>query len=159
MPSSVRNFRTSGQTLVTELPPLIRDQRTADADHLRLLSIFHFVGAGLAVLGLGFLGLHYLFFHAFLNNPEMWKNQKSGVPPPRELLALFKWFYVAFGAWFVVSAIGNVLSGMFIGRRKYRTFSLVVSVINCIHIPLGTVLGVFTIIVLLRPSVLEAYEA
>jgi Na+-driven multidrug efflux pump len=144
---------------VTELPPLIRDQRKADADHLRLLSIFHFVGACLAVLGLGFLAIHYLIFHAFLSNPDMWKNQKGGMPPPKEFFAMFKWFYVVFAAWFVISAVLNVLSGIFIGRRKYRTFSLVVAIINCIHIPLGTVLGVFTIIVLLRPSVLEAYEA
>ena len=72
---------------------------------------------------------------------------------------IFKWLYIAFGMWFVVSAIANVLSGVFLGRRKYRTFSLVVAVMNCIHIPLGTVLGVFTIIVLLRPSVREVYDA
>jgi hypothetical protein len=143
---------------MTELPPLMRDQRKADADHLRLLSIFHYVGAGLAALGLGFIFVHYLFFHAFLDNPEMWRNQKGAVPPPKEFFAMFKWFYVAFGVWFVVSGILNVLSGVFISRRKFRTFSLIVAVMNCIHIPLGTVLGVFTIIVLLRPSVREVYE-
>jgi Na+-driven multidrug efflux pump len=137
----------------------MRDQRKADADHLRLLSIFHFIGAGLAVLGLGFLALHYLFMHTFLDNPDMWKNQKGAVPPPKEFFAIFKWFYVIFGLWLVVSCILNVLSGLFIGRRKYRTFSLVVAFINCIHIPFGTVLGVFTIVVLLRPSVREVYEA
>ena len=71
---------------------------------------------------------------------------------------MFKWFYVIFGVWLVVSGITNLLSGLFIGRKKYRTFSLVVAFINCIHIPFGTVLGVFTIIVLLRPSVREVYE-
>jgi len=148
-----------GEIKMTELPPLMRDQRKADADHLRLLSIFHFIGAGLAVLGLGFLAIHYLFLHVFLNNAEMWKNQKGAMLPPREFLALFKWFYIVFGVWLVMSGIANVLSGIFLGRRKYRTFSLIVAVINCIHVPLGTVLGVFTIIVLLRPSVREVYEA
>jgi hypothetical protein len=33
------------------LAPLPRDQRKIDADHLKLLAIFHFVGAGLAVWG------------------------------------------------------------------------------------------------------------
>jgi hypothetical protein len=157
--SSPRIIGAISDIKMAELPPLIRDQRKADVDHLRLLSIFHYVGAGLAILGLGFLAVHYAFFHAFLNNPDMWKNQKGGVPPPREFFALFKWFYVAFGLWFVTSCIVNVLSGIFIGRTKYRTFSLIVAVMNCIHIPLGTVLGVFTIIVLLRPSVREIYEA
>jgi hypothetical protein len=148
-----------GEINVTELPPLTRDQTKADLDHLRLLSIFHYVGAGLAILGLGLLAVHYLFFHAFLYNHEMWKNQKGAVPPPREFFAIFKWFYVAFGVWFVTSGILNVLSGVFLGRRKFRTFSLVVAAMNCVHVPLGTVLGVFTIIVLLRPSVREIYEA
>jgi hypothetical protein len=144
---------------MTELPPLMRDQRKADADHLRLLSIFHYVGAGLAVLGLCFLSIHYLFFHAFLANPEFWKNQKGGTPPPKEFFAMFKWIYVFFGGWLVLSLIGNVLSGAFLARRKYRAFSLVVAVMNLIHIPLGTVLGVFTLVVLLRPSVREVYDA
>jgi hypothetical protein len=144
---------------MTDLPPLMRDQRKADADHLRLLSIFHYVGAGLAILGLGFLAMHYFLFHAFLNNPEMWKNQKNAVPPPKEFFAIFRWLYVVFGVWLVISGVLNLLSGIFLGCRKYRTFSLIVAVINCIHIPLGTVLGVFTIIVLLRPSVREVYEA
>jgi hypothetical protein len=144
---------------MTEPPPLIGDQRKVDADHLRLLSIFHFIGAGLAVLGLGFLALHYMFFHALIDNPDLWKNQKGAVPPPKEFFAMFKWLYVFFGIWFVVSCIANVLSGVFLGRRKCRTFSIIVAAMNCVHIPLGTVLGVFTIIVLLRPSVRDAYDA
>jgi hypothetical protein len=144
---------------MNEPPPLLRDQRKVDADHLRLLSIFHYVGAGLALFGLGFLAVHYLFFHAFLDNAELWKNQKGAVPPPKEFFAIFKWLYVIFGAWLVVSGVANVLSGAFISQRKNRTFSIIVAAMNCVHIPLGTVLGVFTIVVLLRPSVRDVYEA
>jgi hypothetical protein len=144
---------------MTDLPPLMRDQRKADADHLRLLSVFHFVGAGLAVLGLAFLGMHYLFLHAFFDNPEVWMNQKGVALPPREFFAMFKWFYVFFGVWLVISGVINVLSGVFISKRRFRMFSLIVAGINCIHIPLGSVLGAFTIIVLLRPSVRDVYEA
>ena len=43
---------------MTELPPLLRDQRKIDTDHLRLLAVFHFVIAGLAIVGIGFLVLH-----------------------------------------------------------------------------------------------------
>lgn len=144
---------------MTDLPPLMRDQRKTDADHLRLLSIFHYLGAGFAVLGLGFLALHYLFLHTLFENPDMWKNQRGAVPPPKEFFALFKWVYIILGVWLVVSGVLNVISGVFLGRRVHRTFSLVVGFINCIHIPFGTVLGAFTIVVLLRPSVREIYEA
>jgi hypothetical protein len=143
---------------MSELPPLLRDQRKVDADHLRLLSIFHFIGAGLALLGILFLLAHYAIFHAFISNPKMWENQKQS-PPPAEFFAIFRWFYLVFAVWLVASGVLNLISGMCIRARKHRTFSLIVAGINCVHIPLGTALGVFTIIVLVRDSVRELYEA
>ena len=139
---------------MNELPPLPRDQRKIDADHLNLLGIFHFVGAGLAVLGILFLLGHYALMHAVFTNPKFFENQKSG-PPPAQLFAIFKWFYLVMGIWFVTSGVLNVISGLCLRARKHRTLSLVVAGINCLHIPLGTVLGVFTIVVLMRDSVRE----
>ena len=141
---------------MNEIPPAFRDQRKIDADHLKLLSIFHFVGAGFALLGILFLIIHYSFLHFFFANPKMWENQKGG-PPPAEFFAIFKWFYLIFGAWFVCSGVLNVISGLCIRARKYRMFSLVVAGIDCLHVPFGTTLGVFTMIVLLRDSVRELY--
>jgi hypothetical protein len=146
----------NGTPPMPPMAPLPRDQRNIDADHLNLLSIFHFVGAGLALLGILFLIVHYTFMHFIFTNPEMWQNQKGG-PPPVQFFSIFIVFYIIAGIWFVVSAILNVLSGLFLHTRKNRTFSLVVAGINCIHMPLGTVLGIFTIIVLSRPSVRELY--
>jgi len=143
---------------MSELPPLPRDQRKIDADHLKLLSIFHFVGAGFALLGVLFLLAHFAIFHAFFANPKMWENQKQG-PPPAEVFAILKWFYLIFAIWFGGSGVLNVISALCIRAKKHRTFSLIVAGINCLHLPLGTVLGVFTIIVLLRDSVRELYEA
>ncbi len=143
-------------------PPLFRDQRKADADHLKLLAVFHFVGAGLALLGLLFLSLHFLMMHEFLTNPKMWAGSKQAqpqMPPPAEFFAIFKWFYLLGAAWFMASGILNLLSGLFLLTRKHRMFSMVVAGMNCVHMPLGTVLGVFTLVVLLRDSVREAYEA
>lgn len=146
--------------MTNSLPPLPRDQRKIDADHLNLLGIFHFVGAGLAVLGILFLLLHYTMMHAMFTNPDLWKNQKQPMPvPPAQIFAMMKWFYLAGAAWFVSSGILNLISGFCLRARKGRTFSLVVAGINCLHLPLGTVLGVFTIIVLLRDSVRELYAA
>ena len=139
------------------MPPLPRDQRKIDADHLSLLSIFHFVGAGLALLAMLFLLGHYAMFHTIFDNPKMWENQKNG-PPPRELFEVFRWFYLIFGAWLVASGVLNVMSGLFIRRKKRRMFSMIVAGLNCVHMPLGTVLGVFTLIVLMRDSVRESYE-
>ena len=77
---------------MSELPPLLRDQRKVDAGHLKLLAIFHFIGAGLAVFAMLFLVAHYALMHFFFDNPKMWAGQKGG-PPPAEFFAIFKWFY------------------------------------------------------------------
>jgi peptidoglycan biosynthesis protein MviN/MurJ (putative lipid II flippase) len=143
---------------MSELPSLPKDQRKIDADHLNLLAVFHFVGAGLALLGILFLLAHFAVLHAFFADPKMWENQKQG-PPPAEFFAIFKWFYLVMGVWFLGSGILNVISGFCLRARKHRTFSIVVAGVNCMHLPLGTVLGVFTIIVLIRDSVRELYEA
>ncbi len=137
-------------------PPLPGDRRRIDSDHLNLLSIFYFVSAGLALLGLLFLFAHYTFFHFFISDPGMWQGPKQ-TPPPALFFAMFRWFYVVMAAWFVASAALNVVSGIFLRARKHWTFSLVVAAIDCLHFPLGTILGVFTIIVLIRPSVRELY--
>lgn len=143
---------------MTSHPQPPRVPRNVDAEHLRILSIFHFVGAGLAVVGLLFLLAHFAIFQSVLANPKVWENQKQN-PPPAEIFAILKWFYLIFAVWFVCSGVLNLLSGLFIRSRRHRTFSLVVSGINCLHVPLGTVLGVFTIVVLIRDSVRELYDS
>jgi Na+-driven multidrug efflux pump len=123
-----------------------------------LPAIFHSIGAGLGLLGILFLLGHCAIMHAVFTNPKFLENQKKN-PPPEQIFAIFNWFYVVMGVWFVGSGILNVISGLCLRARKGRTFSLVVTSINCLHIPLGTVLGVFTIVVLLRDSVRELHEA
>lgn len=143
---------------VAELPPLYRDQRKVDAEHLKLVAVFHFVLAGLSVVGIGFLCLHWFFMHTFFDNPEMWKNAKEG-PPPKEFFAIFQWFYIVMGGFILTAGLANLASGFCIWKRRARVFSLIVAGLNCLCFPFGTALGVFTFVVLLRESVAEVYEA
>jgi hypothetical protein len=145
----------------TPLPPLMRDQRKVDAEHLKLLAVFHFVLAGFALVGLGFLAMHWFFMSTFFGNPEMWKDAKGGAPtpPPQEFFAIFKWFYAVMGVFIVGGGLASLISGLCILRRRARTFSLVVAGIVCLGFPFGTALGVFTFVVLLRDSVTEEYAA
>jgi hypothetical protein len=143
---------------MTELTPLYRDQRKIDADHLRLLTVFHFIGAALSVVGILFVVGHYAFFHAFILNSSQWAGHKQPPPPP-QVFAIFKWFYVIVALWFILSGVANLISAFCLRARKGRTFSLAVACLNLLHMPLGTLLGAFTLVVLLRDSVREAYEA
>lgn len=145
---------------MSALPPLLRDQRQVDAQHLRLLAIFHFVAAGMACLGILFIAGEFAFLHVIMSHADtVAKPGQANAIPPQVLLAIFQWFFALFGLWFLASAVLNALSGFFLLARKHRVFSLVVAGINCLHMPLGTILGVFTIIVLIRASVQEEYAA
>ncbi len=135
----------------------MRDTAKVDAEHLRILAVFHVVYAGLAIAGTLFLGMHYLFMKTFLAGPGPWRNTRNGGPTPEAFFAIFTWIYMVLGALLVLSAVLNGLSGLFIERRRCRTFSLVVAALDCLQIPFGTVLGAFTLAVLLRDSVREDY--
>lgn len=141
------------------ISPLPKPEDSLDADDLDLLSIFHFVGAGLAFLVVLLFIAHFALSHAVHGNTTFLHNQKEPPPELSQMLLLIKWMHVISGIWLVASAILNILSGIFLRRRKCRMFSLVVAGLNCLHIPLGTLLGVFTFLVLDRASVRDMYAA
>lgn len=55
-------------------------------------------------------------------------------------------------------AVCVIFSGRFLAAKRNYTFSFIVAALICLNFPLGTLLGVFTIIVLVRPSVKAGYE-
>ena len=142
--------------LIEVLEVLIQNQQKRDREHLRLLSIFHFVFAGLALLGMAFLFMHYSMMHMMFSNPDLWKSPNVG-PPPKVFFDAFVWFYIFFGFILFIGLALNVLSAVFLWHKQNRFFSIIVAGLNCLQIPFGTVLGVFTIMVLSRDSVRDLY--
>jgi len=142
--------------LTTMQPPPIPSK---DAEHLRVLAICHYVMAGLAVCGLAFLALVYSIMRMVFMNPKFMEKPAGDMPfTPAEFMGFFQWFYVLMAVWFVVGAVLTFISGRFIHRRVNRTFSLVIAGLNCLHFPLGTALGVFTLIALTKDAVLQLYS-
>ena len=131
-------------------------QAIIDAEHLRLLAIFHFVSAAFAFAGVLFASLYFVLIWAMFANPELWAQWQEG-PPPEAVITIFQWVTGVGVVWFVVACVGNLLSGLYLRTRRHRTFSMVIAGINCLHIPLGTLLGVFTLAVLGRESVRKLY--
>lgn len=126
---------------------------------MRTLAICHYVCAGLAIAGIGFLVLHYSLMKMVFANPKIWENAKEPPPfDPVEFFALFQWFYLIMGVLMIVAGVLTLVSGRFIHRRVHRTFSLVIAALNCLHFPFGTALGVFTLVILSRDSVRRLYE-
>jgi len=130
---------------------------TRDEEHLRLLSIFHYVVGGLAGLFACFpifhliLGLVFIFASHHVTG--------NGQPPP----AFIGWIFVIFAALFItlgwIIAALILTTGRFLARRKHYMFCLVMGGVECLFMPFGTVLGVFTIFVLVRESVKQLFGA
>jgi hypothetical protein len=55
-------------------------------------------------------------------------------------------------------AICIVIAGRFLARRKRYPFVFVIACCECLFMPFGTVLGVFTIVLLSRESVKAAFN-
>ena len=71
------------------------------------------------------------------------------------IMVAFAVLGILFG-WTVTILV--LLAGRALAARRRRGFCIVVAAIECMMMPLGTILGIFTIIVLARPSVVALFE-
>jgi hypothetical protein len=130
-----------------------------DLEHVRLLSIFHYVMAGIGALFACFPVFHLVFGLVLLFAPGALEHGPKGNPEiPRFIGLFFAGFAAAMilAGWTVAFCV--FLAGRFLAGHSHYTFCLVVAGVLCIMVPFGTVLGVFTIIVLMRPSVKTLFQ-
>ena len=126
---------------------------TEDERQLELLSIFHYIVGGITALLACFPLIHVALGLAMVFG------DLNGEPPP----PFMGWLFVAIGGALVVS--GWAMAGLIIAagrklkRRTSRTYCLVVAGLECLIMPFGTILGVFTIIALSKDSVRNLFEA
>jgi len=127
-----------------------------DKEHLKLLSIFHYVVGGLS----GFFACLPII-HLFMGIAMLAGGFEDGCGkgPP----AFVGWLFVIMASVMMLLgwgfAICLIAAGRQLAKRKHHMFCLVMAGISCMFMPFGTVLGVFTIIVLMRPSVKKLFTA
>lgn len=146
---------------MSTLPPAVPTLTAEDATHLRLLSIFHYViGGMIAVFSL--IPLIHVALGIGILTGALPMNDANG-NPSEDGGRMAGWIFIVIGA---VIVIGGVTLGAFIAyagrclaQQRRHTLCMVVAALSCLCMPLGTVLGVFTLIVLLRPSVKSAFDA
>ncbi len=114
--------------------------------------------AGLAAV-VGFVpSLHLALGVWMLTSADLAKGKDA---PPAALFGGF--FVLVAAAWMLMAwslAAGLLVAGRSLARRTRRTFCLVMAaVVAMMCVPLGTLLGMLTIIVLTRPPVRNAFEA
>jgi hypothetical protein len=120
-----------------------------DEKYLKLLSVFHYVVGGLAAFFACIPIIHLSIGIAILVGAIDDAPDFAGF-----LLAMIGMIGILMG-WTLAVCI--IIAGRCLAKRKRYMFCLVIAAISCIFMPFGTVLGVFTIIVLMRPSVKELF--
>lgn len=167
-------------------PPHSPLQQMQDESHLRLLVIFHYLLGALELLGGVFLVIAtILMMQVFQNMPAASGTSTSSAttppvttpsPPPATATSppastnpmseemadvITSMMGLVYGGWALLSivlALLTLLSAYGISKKKWDVLSLITAGIQCLVFPIGTVLGVFTFIVLLRPSIAAQYR-
>lgn len=126
-----------------------------DDEHLRLLSAFHYVLGGIVALVSFLPGVHLAYGILMVAGRAGARRGSSG---GAEIAgALLGWFFIGAATIVILCglalAVCLLLAGGFLARRRHYLFCLGVAGAACALTPVGTVLGVFTILVLLRDSV------
>ena len=125
-----------------------------DDEHLRLLSILHYVWGGLIAFG-GCIGGIYSLIGGGIITAAASEGGRNA--PPVAVGAILLVVGVL-----IVLLVGTVstltiIAGRSLARRQHYTLCMVMAFISCLSVPLGTALGVFTLIVLSRPAVKEKF--
>jgi len=128
-----------------------------DEEQLRLLSIFHYIVGGLAALFSCIPIIHLSIGIAIVLGAFEGGHCSDG--PPSFIGYIFIVVALMCIACGWAFAICLIAAGRCLARKKRYVFCLVMAAIACVFMPFGTVLGVFTIIVLMRPSVKELFAA
>ena len=122
-----------------------------DAEHLRLLALFHYLMAGLSAVCACFPVIHLAVGIAIVSGtlPD---------PPRGETIPQFVgWFFIVIATIVIILgwayAIEMAVAGRCLQRRRGYIFCFVMAILSCLQMPHGTVLAVFTLVVLQRQSV------
>jgi hypothetical protein len=130
------------------------DGKSKDDEHLDLLAVFHYIVGGLIGIFACLPLIHLVLGLLMLFAPaESW----DGTPPPR----FMGWLFAGVGGIFILVgwtiAIFMIVAGRRLAKRTHYRYCFVMACIACTFMPFGTVLGVFTIVVLMRDSVKASF--
>jgi hypothetical protein len=127
-----------------------------DIQQLKVLSIVYYVFAGLLTL-VSCCPSIYIGIGIAMASGAM--DQPGHVNPPREMGIFVAVFGLAFMAIPLMLAVAMAIAGFKLSRYRSYVYCLVCAAIACILFPLGTAVGVLSLIVLMRPSVKGMFDA
>jgi len=129
-------------------------QQQTDKQQVNLLAIFHYVLGGISAL-VSCIALIHITLGILIVSGAM-SGGRGGPPKALGLIFIIIPGLLMLCGWTL--AVCMIVAGRRLARFRSRTYCLVIAGIECLMMPLGTVLGIFTIIVLMRDSVRQLFE-
>lgn len=150
-----QQFTTTNQqqTYVQGQQPYQNQNTFPPNNNLNTISIFHYVWGGITLFASLFL-LIYVVMGLFMIIAGTSENQGDMTMSGGAL------FIIGLLGFVLVAAIGvlSILCGRYLQKKKNRVFCIVISALTCLNAPLGTMLGIFTIIELEKTEVKALFE-
>ena len=127
-----------------------------DLKHLRMLSLgFYAYGVVMALSSLIPAAFMFIGIAVVMG---IFPGTHDQPPPKPELGWIFVVCCPIFTLLGTAITVGNILTARFLKRKKHYDFCFLVAVLDCMLFPLGLVMGVLTILVLLRGSVKQLFN-
>ena len=133
------------------------DSPLITAHDLRLLSVGYYIQAGVAAFYTLMLLGYSAFVSTILANIGRLSPQSNQQLPPAILSVLTIVLAVLIGIVCAYTAC-LFIAGFWLRRLRNMLFIQIIAALNCFAIPYGTVLGIFTFMVLQRPSAKQLFS-
>jgi hypothetical protein len=129
-----------------------------DAAQLQLLSVLHYVMAGFTALFSLFPVIYLVLGIAVLSGAMPVDSSTASSPGEVQLMG---WVFTGLGTVFFLAMLATAglvgYAGRCLAREQRHTLCMVAAGVCCMFMPLGTILGVFTLVTLTRTSVRQRF--
>lgn len=128
--------------------------KSSNSDLFTIVSIFHFVAGGFQILlssiGVIYMALGYMITSGAIDSPK-------SEPPPEILGWILSFAGLVFAVVLLTLGILVLKTGFNLMKKRSRTFCIVIDAILCLMIPFGTIVGIFGLVLLMKPETEELF--
>jgi hypothetical protein len=118
---------------------------------LKLLSIGYYIRGGIAALYTLMLFGYMGFLGTVLTAISAAAEQKGQKAIPEFVITLLTGLFMVIATVSLATTVCLPLAGYWLRHYRNKLFIFIVAALSCLSVPYGTVLGVFTFVVLRRP--------
>lgn len=128
-----------------------------DESNLNVLGILFFVYAGLVGIGALALSAFAVLPAMLLSGVAAGAKGTPGAPPPVLLGGIFAVIFGLVALFLAVKCVVMILAGRALSRRQHYVLVMIGACAALLNLPLGTALGICTILMLQKPAVKVAF--